>query len=109
MIISPHEVLSVDLYADADFAELINSGDVQDQSSVKSRIGWVVILSEILVSWASKMQSEIALSTMKAEYIALSTGMRELIGTRKLVEEISRRGGIDYLNKSTVSKAWEDD
>ena len=34
--------------------------------------------------------------------------MRERLRMRKLVEETSKRGGIDCLNKSTVSKAWED-
>ena len=31
------------------------------------------------VHWVSKLQSEVAISTLEAEYIALSTAMRDLI------------------------------
>ena len=38
--------------------------------------------------WTSKLQTMTALSTMEAEYIALSTSMRELISTRSILQEI---------------------
>ena len=38
--------------------------------------------------WASKLQTQIALSTMEAEYIALSQAMRELIPIREVLKEI---------------------
>ena len=38
--------------------------------------------------WVSKLQSLISLSTMEAEYIALSHSMRELIGTREILKDI---------------------
>ena len=108
MIIKPDHNLALDLYADADFAGLFQSEDPEDPVSVKSRTGWVVTLGGIPVTWSSKLQSEIALSTMEAEYIALSTGMRELVGCRKLLEEITIRCGIKREMSSKVSRAYED-
>ena len=40
----------------------------------------------------------IALSTMEAEYIALSTSMRELISTRSILQEI---GSITLMNTTS--------
>ncbi len=37
--------------------------------------------------WASKMQTEIALSSTEAEYIALSQSMREVLPIMWLLEE----------------------
>ena len=58
--------------------------------------------------WSSKLQSEIALSTLEAEYIALSQGMRELVSARRLVLELGERMNMNLKSVSQVSKAWED-
>jgi hypothetical protein len=42
--------------------------------------------------WASKMQTEIALSSTEAEYIALSQSMREILPLMWLLEEVQARG-----------------
>lgn len=65
----------MDQYVDVDFTGLFISENNQATVSVKSRTGCVVTLAGILVTWVSKPQSEIALPTMEAEYIALYTGM----------------------------------
>ena len=77
------------LFVDADFAGMYTKKDPKYPTSVKSRKGWIVTLGGVPVTWASKLQTEIALSTMESEYIALSTGMRELVGIRKLLKEIT--------------------
>ena len=38
--------------------------------------------------WVSKMQTQIALSTMEAEYITLSQSMRDLIPIREVLKEV---------------------
>ena len=38
--------------------------------------------------WAFKMQTQVALSTMEAEYIALSQSMRDLIPIREILKEL---------------------
>ena len=75
---------------------------------MKSRTGILLNFAGVPVCWSSKLQSEIALSTLEAEYIALSQGMRELVSARRLVLELGERMNMDLKTVSKVSKAWED-
>ena len=100
--------LKLDLFADADFAGLFASEDKLDPVSVKSRTGILLNFGGVPVCWSSKLQSEIALSTLEAEYIALSQGMRELVSARSLVLELGERMNMNLKSVSQVSKAWED-
>ena len=75
---------------------------------MKSRTGWMLTLGGVPVTWASKLQTEISLSTMESEYIALSAGMRELIGARRLIIEIATKCNLARKRISFVCKAWED-
>ena len=72
MILSPTQDFSVDCYVDADFAGLYPVEDKQESISVRSRTGYVLFLANCPLLWASKLQTEVALSTMEAEYVALS-------------------------------------
>ena len=108
MVIKPKKDLRLDLYADADFAGLWNVEKHDDPVSVKSRTGWLLTLGDIPITWASKLQTEIALSTFEAEYIALSTGLRQLLAARELMQEISKEVGIARKTVSMISKAFED-
>ena len=102
------ENLKLDLFADADFAGLYASEDKLDPISVKSRTGVLLNFGGVPVCWSSKLQSEISLSTLEAEYIALSQSMRELVSARRLVLELGERMNMDLKSVSQVSKAWED-
>jgi hypothetical protein len=75
---------------DADFAGLFGVEDGQDPVSVKSRTGYVIFFSEVPLLWVSKLQTLIALSTMEAEYVALSQSMRDLIPIRETLKETMR-------------------
>jgi hypothetical protein len=66
-------------YVDANFSGLWNYESDQDPVWVKSCTGYVMTLGGCPIQWNSKLQTEIALSTMEAEYIALSQAMRKLI------------------------------
>jgi hypothetical protein len=108
MIIRPSRNLRLDLYADADFAGLWNAEDPHDPHCVRSRTGYVLTLGDVPVLWGSKLQSEISLSTMEAEYIACSTAMRELLPIRELMTSLAGHLGIERDEVSTVSCVWED-
>ena len=54
--------------------------------TAKSQSGWIAFYAGCLVSWASKLQSQIALSTAKAEYIAMSQALRDVIPTMNLLQ-----------------------
>ena len=77
-------------YVDADFAGLFASEDKLDPISVKSRIGILLTLGDVPIFWSSKLQTEISMSTLEAEYIALSSDRRELVTARGLMFELSK-------------------
>jgi hypothetical protein len=63
-------------YADADFAG--------DSESRRSTSGFVVLMAGAAISWSSKRQSVITISTTEAEYVAASTAVREVLWLGKL-------------------------
>ena len=63
----------------ADFAGSWDAGDSNNPENVMSRTGYIIQHTGCPVIWYSKLQTEIALSTMEAEYIALSQAMQEVI------------------------------
>ena len=78
-------------YSDADWA-----GDINDR---KSTSGYVFIMSGSAISWRSKKQSSVALSTAEAEYIALSSATQEVMWLRQLMSSLLK----DYkLSESTT-------
>ena len=109
MIFSPSDSLKMDCYVDADFAGLYGYEDDQDPHCVKSRTGFVIFVGGCPILWSSKLQSEIACSTMEAEYIACSTACRDLLPLMDLVKEVA--GAVDLpVNEVTDlhSTIWED-
>eukprot|EP00804_Cyclotella_cryptica_P030661 CCRYP_015671-RA/>CCRYP_015671-RA protein AED:0.35 eAED:0.37 QI:0/0/0/1/0/0/2/0/191 len=79
-------------YCDADFAGNWNKEFAEtDPSTTKSRSGWVVFYAACPVIWASKLQSQVALSTTEAEYIAMSMALEmrerkfEIVNTQPYV------------------------
>ena len=88
LILEPSDDLSIDCYPDADFAGLWGHEHPQDPHCVKSRTGYVITLAGCPVLWVSKLQTEIALSTMESEYVALSTSCKDLFPIMDLVQEI---------------------
>jgi hypothetical protein len=59
-----------------------------DPSTAKSRSGWIVFYAICPVCWASKLQSQVALSTTEAKYIALSMSLRDVIPVMHLIGEM---------------------
>jgi hypothetical protein len=59
-----------------------------DPSTSKSRSGWIIFYAGRPVSWASKLQSQVALSTTEAEYIAMSQSLRDIIPIMGLLQEM---------------------
>ena len=79
MILNPTDELSVDCFVDADFVGQWNVEDPQDPLYVKSQTRYVLMIANCTVHCISKLQSEVAVSMMEVEYIALSTAMQNLI------------------------------
>ena len=109
LILKPSDDLTLDCYVDADFAGLYYVEDHQDPVCVKSRTGYCLTLGGCPLIWVSKLQTEIALSTTEAEYIALSQSLRDLIPMRRLLQEASFGLAISTtLNAKLYSTVFED-
>ncbi len=80
-------------YCDANFSGNWNRHLAPfDPSTAKSRSGWIVFYAGCPVIWASKLQTQVALSTTEAEYIALSQSLRDVLPIMFLVQEICKKG-----------------
>lgn len=88
VICKPDRSKGLECYADADFAGGWDRGDSENPENVMSRTGYIIMYAGCPVVWCSKLQTEIALSTMEAEYIALSQAMREVIPLISLMGEL---------------------
>jgi hypothetical protein len=67
-------------YADADWGS--------DQATRRSNSGLLVLLGNAAVSWNSRAQKSIALSSTEAEYMSLSDACRQLVWIHFLLSEI---------------------
>jgi hypothetical protein len=70
----------LDGYTDADMA-----GDIDSR---KSTSGYLITFAGGAVSWQSKLQKCIALSTTEAEYIAITEASKELLWMKKFLQEL---------------------
>ncbi len=102
------ETPSLDCWVDADFAGLWTYEDVQDPTCVRSRTGYIIKLGNTPVVWASRLQTEVAMSTMESEYIALSTAMRALLPLRVTHQLLTSCLHIPSTETSKISTVWED-
>ena len=59
-----------------------------DKSTRKSTTGYCFIFGEGAISWASRRQNTIALSSCEAEYIALADAAKEATWLGRLIEEL---------------------
>ena len=60
------------------------------------------------ILWASKLQSEISLSTTEAEYISLSQAMREIIQIMEHLEQLEKTLNIESKRPSVKCKVFKD-
>ena len=67
-------------FSDADWA-----GDLDER---KSTSGYIFQLSGAAISWRSKKQAYVALSTAEAEYIALASAAQEAVWVQQLLTDL---------------------
>ena len=109
LILRPTSVLDFECYVDADFAGLYSFEDIADPSCVKSRTGFVICIAGCPIVWSSKLQTDVAGSTMEAEYNALSMAMKDVIPLQELFKSVGHSIGLDDETRSTFkTTVWED-
>ena len=111
LILKPFQVdqFQLDVYVDSDFMGRFGKEKPDNPDNVKSRGGHVLLLNGCPIVWSSKLLGSICLSTMMAEYYALSEAMREVLPLRNLVRAVGAGLGLDP-NCLTQFKTttWED-
>jgi hypothetical protein len=68
-------------YCDADYAA--------DLDKRKSTSGYVFLLNNAAISWASKLQPTVAMSTCEAEFVAAATAAKEGLWLKTLLSEFT--------------------
>jgi hypothetical protein len=96
-----NEPLTPIAFADADYAN--------ESETRRSTTGYVIKMCGAAVSWKSKLQPQVALSTTESEYYAAASACQELCWYRELLQEIgfnfkwqSIELNTDELNVKTV-------
>jgi len=69
-------------YIDSDYAN-----DVEDKKSISS---YVFMMSEASISWSSKKQLVVSLSTTEAEFIATAASSCQVVLFRRILEAVGR-------------------
>ena len=64
---------------------------VGDKDSRRSTRGYVFTVGGTSVSWISKPQQVVALSTTKVEYVVVIEASREIIWLQRFMEEFSKK------------------
>lgn len=108
IIIKPNSERGIECYVDASFAPGWKPDDADNATNLLSRSGYVIMYAGCPVHWSSKMQTEIALSTAEAEYIALSQAMRDVIPFMRLATEINVIFPANVMKPKMYCKVFED-
>jgi hypothetical protein len=75
-----HKLVSIDVYSDADFAG--------DKTSRRSCTGHTAIFAGGAISWKSKLQKAVTLSTCEAELVALTAATQEAIWLSSMLDDL---------------------
>ena len=92
LVLRPDKSRGLECHVDADFAGTWTNTTSHDPLSCHSRTGFVISYAGCPILWKSSTQSLIALSTTEAEYIALSSALREVIAIIHLMEDLKTHG-----------------
>jgi hypothetical protein len=68
----------------------VESDMTGDKDSRRSTIGYVFSIGGTTVSWISKLQKVVALSTTEAEYVATTEASKEMIWLQRFMEELGK-------------------
>jgi hypothetical protein len=69
----------------------VDSDMVGDKDSRRSTIGYVFTIGGTKVSWISKLQKVVALSTIEADYVATIEAIKEMIWLQKFMEKLGKK------------------
>lgn len=108
-VIRPTGRLTLDLFVDADFCGLHKREPDHLPDSVRSRTGYVILLAGCPLIWKSQLQTEISLSTLEAEYSALSYALKTLLPLKRILAEAVEMLQLPPSTKTSIrARVMED-
>ena len=72
-----------------------------DGDNRRSRTGFIAMMCGAPVTWGSKLQSTVALSTVEAEYMAISAAVQEVLFLRQLTTN------LDHTPQECWKTTWD--
>ncbi len=90
IVYKPDATKGLKCYVDADFAGGWSQANSDNAENVLSHTGYIITYTGCPIHLVSRLQTEIALSTAKAEYIALSQSLRDVLPLISLLEELHK-------------------
>ena len=87
--------ISLQGYVDADM--------VGDRDNRRSTTGYVFTVGGTAVSWVSKIQSVVALSTTKTEYVVATEASKEIIWLQRFLDELGKKQELGRLYSDNQS------
>ncbi len=102
------DVCKIEAYPDSDFAGMYGHGEHTDPACAKSWTGFIITFADCPVFWQSKLQTEMALSTMEAEIIALAACCRELFLIMDMVSSVTKSVKLP-IGKTTMNVSMYED
>jgi hypothetical protein len=109
IILNP-KITSFECFADADFCGLWNKETAEhDASTARSRMGYLLTFAKCPLVWASRLAGPYCLSTTEAEYVSLSTALRQVIPLMDFLLELRAQGIVtEEFCPKVFCKAFED-
>ena len=109
LTLHPMQSFTLDCYPNADSARLWKYKDSIDPHCIQSCTGYILALANCPINWASKMQTEIALSIMEVEYIALSTTYHDLFLHKYKLDNMKTILSLDFTSGSNIHALIHED
>jgi len=91
---------NIEAWSDADWG--------RDLDNRRSRSGVLITVNKFPISWSSRLQKSVALSTAEAEFSALSDCIREVVWLRRFFKEvhIQQSGPTQILQDNLGAISW---
>ena len=110
LILCPNVLKSFEVHVDCDFAgNWVKEDAMEDPSTAKSRTGYVISYGGCPIIWASKLQTEVVLSSTESKYVGLLESLHVTIVMMNLLNELKAFGiPITKTTPTVFCKLFED-
>eukprot|EP00253_Pinus_taeda_P031249 PITA_31249 len=81
----------------------VDANMVGDRDNKRSTTGYVFTVGGTTISWVSKLQSVVALSTTEAEYVATTKASKKMIWLQRFLDELGKKQELGRLYSESQS------